>query len=196
MKPKLVRIPYDQANHTEKGILIKINDKCFVLVEEVKSEVHQRGGIIGGKLAIGPAKNASNVYLKDHRTSSLPRWTVISRKFIGSWRNQVGPSNYIVEHVQAHSPQIALNQARMGNRPHTIEPLFVFFGTHNPVWEKGRPLNNMEYGNEIYFTLIMENNTKQKKTMTVKANSMTNAMYRRPVGYQVMLVFRGHPRIM
>jgi len=36
MKPKLIKVPYDKANQTEKGLLIKLNDKFFILVENEK----------------------------------------------------------------------------------------------------------------------------------------------------------------
>lgn len=35
-KSKLIKIPHTQANETENGLLIKVNDEFFVLVEETK----------------------------------------------------------------------------------------------------------------------------------------------------------------
>lgn len=32
--PKLIKVPHEQSNETENGILIKVNDSLFVLVEE------------------------------------------------------------------------------------------------------------------------------------------------------------------
>ena len=43
MKPKLVKIPKESINHTEEGMLIKVNDKLFVLVESEKVNASHKG---------------------------------------------------------------------------------------------------------------------------------------------------------
>jgi hypothetical protein len=143
-------------------------------------------------------------YLNDHRTTSLSRWTVVSRKF--GIRENGGQFKYQIDHAQSNSPHESLTVARTENRPNIIEPLFVFAGTHSPIWEKGKGLGNVNLGlgprgqyvvgPEFWYTMLLISQSLAMEHYTVvKASSLEEAMYKRPAGYTVVLVFKGRPKI-
>jgi len=249
MKPKLVRIPKDRINHTEQGILVKVNDKLFVLVESeavngthigmevfVKdfdgqdwqkrrlreyrpnnaypydcsrlsepraySECFKMAKLAEDASSLGnptlptlaPVMDRGHTtYLSDHRTTSLPRWTVISRKF--GIRENGGQFKYHTDHVQSNTPHESLTVARTKNRPNIIEPLFVFAGTHSPIWESGKTLG-LGLDKEFWYTMLLVSQSLAMEHYTVvNARSLVEAMYKRPTGYTVVLVFQGRPKI-
>jgi len=182
MKPKLIKVPAAQANNTNDGILIKVNDGFFVLVENEKKPVTELLRIAERQAEAEDKYRSEPVYLHDHRTGSLPRWTIISTSNNGVL--------LAYDHVQSPSPNKAV---KMSSLP---VPLFALTGVCNPVWTKGKIMDNMDLGTAQWYTLIYKPVTGREPHKTVQARSVADAMYQRDEFDEVIFVFKGRPKIL
>lgn len=196
-KPKLIKVPRNKAQETEEGLLIKINDEFFVLVESLRHAL----------LSDTPSSPNNIVFtnsIGDTRTASKPRWTVIAREFVGIQKEN-RQFNHIIDHVREDTTQAAM-QIMIDNgyaRGCTVTPLFIFPGHGDPVWMVGQAEYYLDDGKRdekhtlARYTLIIRDLHKQLSEYslrTIEAENAKKAMEKRDAGEQVLFIFRGQMR--